>query len=248
MMKAICKLVLVISCPIIFTEGCASPVVHKSPQELLSLSVAGLSGIDRYRFSGETGIETEDRVEVKPTAFQGTVENHNQVQVKSNEAGALTGIIRNPLELLKQVQSSAKKTELLSGESGERTAVLAITSDDKSAAKMWRNNLKEQFMQIANKMPAYSKGNSINANSQFTRDTLAHEWKAELIRSGAEFNQMLSTLQVNSSYRLVVDRKRLVPLKLEENSVLHYRTSDGEHHTESRKTEMTFQMLGKSNA
>ena len=59
---------------------------------------------------------------------------------------------------------------------------------------------------------------------------------------------MLSTLQVNSSYRLIIDRKRLVPLKLEENSVLHYRTSDGEHHTESRKTQMTIQMLGKSNA
>ena len=147
------------SCSIIFTAGCASPVDHKSPQELLSLSVAGLSGIDRYRFSGETGIETEDRVEVKPTAFQGTVENHNQVQVKSNEVGALTGIIRNPLELLKQVQASAKKTELLNGESGERTAVLAITSDEKSAAKMWRNNLKEQFMQIANENACFGKGN-----------------------------------------------------------------------------------------
>ena len=84
---------------------------------------------------------------------------------------------------------------------------------------MWRNNLKEQFKQIAKKMPASAKGNLIKAKSQSARDTFTHEWKEELIRSGAEFNQMLSTLHVNSSYRLVVDRKRLVPLKLEENSV-----------------------------
>lgn len=245
MMKANFKLILIISCSIMLAAGCASPVDHKSPKELLSLSVAGLSGIDRYTFSGQTGIETEDRVEVKSTAFQGTVENHNQVQVKSNEVGALTGIIRNPLELLTQVQASAKKTELLKGESGEWTAVLAITSDEKTAAEMWRNNLKEQFKQIAKKMPASAKGNLIKAKSQSARDTFTHEWKEELIRSGAEFNQMLSTLHVNSSYRLVVDRKRLVPLKLEENSVLHYRTSDGEYHTESRKTQMTIQMLGK---
>ena len=64
------KLFLAIGCSIILTTGCASPVDHKSPQELLSLSVAGLSGIDRYRFSGQTGIAAEDRAEVKLTDFQ----------------------------------------------------------------------------------------------------------------------------------------------------------------------------------
>ena len=155
--------------------------------------------------------------------------------MKSNENGDVTGIIQDPLEFLKQVQASAKKTELMTEKSGKWTAVLAITSDEKAAAEIWRNNLKEQFKQIAKKVPASAQ------------DTLVREWKEELVRSGEEFNQMLSTLHVNSSYRLIVDRKRLVPVKLEENSVLHYQTLDGEHHTESRKTKMNFQMLGKSN-
>lgn len=239
------KLFFVMNCLVVFAAGCASPVDHKSPEELLSLSVAGLSGIDRYTFNGQTGIAAGESVDVKSTAFQGMVQNHNQIQVKSKETEALTGI-GNPLELLKQVQATAKQTELVSDQSGKWTSVLAITSDEKAAAKVWKKNLKDQFEQISKKMPAASaKGKAMTVKSRLIQHDLAQEWQEELKRSGAEFNHMLSTLQVKSSYTLVVDRKHLVPLKLAETSVLHYKTSDGEQHTETRKTNMAFQLIRK---
>ncbi|MFC5652143.1 hypothetical protein ACFPYJ_24105 [Paenibacillus solisilvae] len=237
---------LVMSCFIIFMAGCASPVDHKSPEELLSLSVAGLSGIDRYNFHGQTGISIGDRVEVKSASFQGIVENHNQIQVKSNEAGALNGI-GDPLKLLKQIQATARKTELVKNESGEWTAVLAVTADDKAATEAWIHNLKGQFELIEKQVPAAAKAKSIGPDptSGTKQIKLMKAWKEELQRSKAEFEQMLSTLHAKSVYKLIVDRKHLVPLKLEENSVLHYNTSDGEQHLESRMTKMSFQVGDK---
>ena len=66
--------------------------------------------------------------------------------------------------------------------------------------------------------------------------------------SRADLDDMLSTLQVNSRSRLVVDRNRFVPLKLEEKTVLQLQNFMMENTYRVQKDTNDLSMLGKRNA
>ncbi|WP_125654089.1 hypothetical protein [Paenibacillus baekrokdamisoli] len=238
-------LILIFWGVIVLETGCASPVNHKSPEELLSLTVAGLSGIDHYSFSGKTDITLGDRVKLNSASFHGTVREHGQVKVKSNEQSN-SAAIGSPLKLLKQVQETAHKTELLKDQSGQWTSVLSITSNEKSSTRIWANNLRSEFAEIAKRVPTASKGHAMKARSLQSQAALEQEWKTELLHSQAEFDRMVSTLHVQTTYKLTLDRRHLTPLRLKELSILHYKTADGEQQKETKTTDMTFLLTGKS--
>ncbi|MBW7457551.1 hypothetical protein K0U00_26255, partial [Paenibacillus sepulcri] len=75
-----------------------------------------------------------------------------------------------------------------------------------------------------------------------TEASFQKEWQAEITRSGRLLEDMLSTLQVSSTYKLIVDKKRLLPLRLQEHTILRYKTQ-GEQRQESRISDITFQVL-----
>ncbi|RAP78096.1 hypothetical protein [Paenibacillus montanisoli] len=230
-------------CVLLMAAGCGSAADNKSPEELLALSVSGLSGVDRYAFSGNTGIGLTEISPIKAMSFQGTVENHSNVQVKANKPNTLASAI-HPLEILRQVEASAQKTELLPAESGNRTAVLRITADAKKAKDIWTTRLRNEFSALEKKVPSalVSKSQSKPGGGNGSESALEKEWMEELARSKVQLEKMLSTLQVQSQYRLIIDRKKLLPLKLEEKTKLKYR-ADGQTRTETRLTKLAFMNL-----
>ncbi|MBP3961145.1 hypothetical protein [Paenibacillus lignilyticus] len=224
--------------------GCNSAVDNKSPGELLSLSVSGLSGVDRYAFTGDTGIGLTGLSPIKAMTFQGTVENHNNVKVKANNPDSLGGSI-HPLDYLRQVENNAQTTELVPSESGNRTAVLRITSNEAKAKATWVQTLRDEFSVLEKKVPAASASKNTMQRKQASgaEGSLEREWNEELSRSKAQLEAMLSTLRVQSSCRMVIDRKKLLPLQLEEKTTLQYK-AEGQDRKESRVTKIVFTRLG----
>ncbi|SDW58818.1 hypothetical protein [Paenibacillus sp. CF384] len=232
-------------CVIMLTViGCNSAVDNKSPGELLSLSVSGLSGVDQYAFRGDTGIGLTGVSPIKAMSFQGTVENHNNVLVKATNPNSLGGSI-HPLEYLREVENSAQSTELVPSESGNRTAVLRITSNEAKAKATWVQTLRDEFSVLEKKVPAASssKNKMQSKRASGSVGSLEREWNEELSRSKAQLEAMLSTLRVQSSCRMIIDRKKLLPIQLEEKTTLQYK-AEGQDRKELRVTKIVFTRLG----
>ncbi|REE88659.1 hypothetical protein A8990_108155 [Paenibacillus taihuensis] len=240
--------IVTFGCILLILPGCGNAADNRSPKELLSLSVSGLSGVDRYAFSGKTGIGFGDsKLVSKATSFEGTVENHNQVQVRASENDMFNTNV-HPLDLLTEVQKSAQSTELVESESGNRTAVLHIKANDKLAVESWRNKLRTQFSALEQKVPAAlsAKMKSKQVKAAGKETALDKAWHEELTKSKRQLEDMLSTLQVQSDYRLIIDRKKLLPLQLEEQTILRYK-AEGTPQQESRRTTVKFMRLGGGN-
>ncbi|QYR23671.1 hypothetical protein KZ483_12700 [Paenibacillus sp. sptzw28] len=225
----------------IILSGCTSPTHGKTADELLSLSVSGLSGVDRYAFSGITGIVSADAGNLTPVSFQGIVEDHNQIRVQSDGNIASTGIIE-PLDLLNHVQASAKNTEIVNSESGARTAMLMIETDDTANEKYWRENIRNEFHSLQRKAAEPSVAAIKDGHHSASLNAFRKEWAAELEQSGRQLDQMLSTLRVHTTYKLLIDKTRMLPLRLQEHSVLHYKTGAGQM-KETRNSDISFRTL-----
>ncbi|SEM75478.1 hypothetical protein [Paenibacillus sp. OV219] len=240
--------IVTFGCVLLMLSGCGKAADNKSPQELLSLSVSGLSGVDRYAFTGKTGIGFgSSAAESKATSFEGTVENHNQVQLKASENDTLSSNVR-PLELLTEVQKTAQTTELVESESGTRTAVLHIKANEKLVSENWRSKLRSEFSVLEQKVPAAISATmkSKQAVAASKKTELEKAWQEELTKSKSQLEVMLSTLRVQSNYRLIIDRNKLLPLQLEEQTVLRYK-AEGAQQQESRKTLVKFMRQGGGN-
>ncbi|MFC4809982.1 hypothetical protein [Paenibacillus sp. GCM10023250] len=221
-------------------SGCAHDA-NRPPKELLSLSVSGLSGVDRYAFSGDTAIgagsETADRF----AAFSGTVLNHDQVSVRAEGGTEAMPVGIHPLRLLNDVERTAASAAIVPEASNGKRTVLRITADPAKAANVWANRLRGEFAMLAKKVPASSAADAPGAGTRrLTKPSALQEaWTRELDRSRKQFEGMLSTLSVRSSSTLVIDRKKLLPLSLEERTEFRF-TADGKPARESRTTRITF--------
>lgn len=230
-----------ICCVCLLLSGCAYGN-NRSPKELLSLSVSGLSGVDRYAFSGDAGIGSGSQTVSNPVAFHGTVENHNLVKVQGSSLNALSSTV-NPLELLNSIKATAVNTELVPEESNEEQTVLHITTDPKKAAALWANRLRGEFGLLEKKVPANltAKQQGGQMHNAAGPSALQEEWNGEIARSKRELEAMLSTMQVQSSCKLVIDRKKLLPRSLEERTIFRYQ-ADGKPAEENRMTRLNFKL------
>jgi hypothetical protein len=220
----------------ILLAGCAPRAENRTPHQLLSLSVAGLSGVDNYTFQGTTSVTVNGVKEQKPLSFRGTVEAHNRIHIQTN-ANAAPIADGHPLELLRQVESTARMTELLDGRSGGRTAVLRIQADEPRARKLWEDRLRGEFARMDKQMRPAQTGRLPKTAAE--RAAFEREWTNELNRSRQQLERILKTLRVNSVYTLAVDRSRLLPVRLQEHTVLSYETNGIRQH-EERTTDMEF--------
>lgn len=225
--------------------GC-SQTDGRSPEELLSLSVSGLSGVDRYAFSGTTVIASGNAASGRSVAFQGTVTGHDQVALQGSE-GKDAGSAVKPLEYLSRIEDTAVRTELLEAESDEEKVMLRITADPDKSASVWADNLRADFAMLEKQVPGSASGATAASNGERAGDPkkqeeLRREWAAELKRSKQALDAMLATAKVTSTYKLAIDRQSLLPRSLEENTLFRY-TVDGQNAEEKRITKLT---IGKT--
>ncbi|UVI27862.1 hypothetical protein [Paenibacillus spongiae] len=220
-------------------SGCQSTVRDKSPQEMLSLTVAGLAAVDRYTFTGTTSIYGADMGAAQPITFQGSVEDHKRIQVKSNKDNEDIQITRQPFNLLKHIEATAATTELVAANSGERTAVLRIVPDKAASRRTWIKKQNEAFERLVKDDElADGAGRKLSLKAG-NRMSYEQERADEISRSRKQLAEMLNTLNVDTTYQLIIDRKRLLPLKLHEHTVLQYK-ADGKNQREERKSELIF--------
>lgn len=208
--------------------GCGD-INKRTPEEWLSLSYSALAATDQYQFSGSMSIKTGDGLEFKPEIFEGKVVDHQQLTVQANNDDSLQW---NPVEVLESLNRSHADVRLKNDTNDPQTIILQITEDEAVSKGRWEQRLREQLRQIANKAPLETSGYKA-------------EWSKELARSQKQLDEMLATMSVVTDYELVIDKNKLLPLKMEENTSFKYNYK-GQPVSEARYTTVRFQSFDGS--
>ncbi|MFX3633366.1 MAG: hypothetical protein ACE3L7_30895 [Candidatus Pristimantibacillus sp.] len=206
--------------------GCTSFMQDHTPDEWLSLSVAGLASTDRYAFSGQTTVSTAEGWTFTPLNFNGKVVDHEQLAAKADDGSTLEW---SPVELLQQIKKNDKQVSfspISSGSTDTNSVILQINMNDATSSEIWKTRLTEEMNQLAD-------------NAPLSEGSLKQEWMKEWNQSRQELSDMLKKLKVTTQYELVIDRKTLVPRKLNEQSVFVY-TKGNQQREEKRITNMSF--------
>ncbi|SFE13764.1 hypothetical protein SAMN04487969_101255 [Paenibacillus algorifonticola] len=205
-------------------SGCMDVADKRTPEQWLSLSAAGLAATDTYSFSGSTSIIGADGWSYTPRRFSGEVVNHEQVKSYAATA-ADQSESRTPAELLKELQQSTNKVSIQTAATAEGHIVLQAAVDKMAAKRRWEQRLTAEMAALASQAPA-------------AEGELRQEWLRTYETSHQELQQMLSTLEVDGQYKLTIDRSRLVPLQLEEQTIFAYQ-KQGKRIMEKRTTNIS---------
>lgn len=203
--------------------GCTNLMTNHTPDEWLSLSVAGLASTDQYAFSGQTTVSTAEGWTFVPLKFNGKVVDHEQLAAKTDDGHTLEW---SPVELLRQIKKDDKRVSFSPTSNGSDSVILQINMNDTTASEMWKTRLTEEVNHLADNAPLMD-------------GSYKQAWIKELDQSRRELSDMLKKLKVTTQYELVIDRKTLVPRKLNEQSVFTY-TKGNQHREEKRITNVTF--------
>lgn len=222
-MQAIGVLSLVIA-SMVSLCGCGRVGNQRSPEEWLSLSYSGLAATDQYAFTGSISLKTADGLEFKPEIFEGKVVDHQQLTVQTNSEDPLHW---NPVQVLDALNTANEEVRLVNDTYDPETVTLHITEDSNVSKDRWEQRLHQQLDQLGANAP--------------TKDNPYHlEWSEELTRSRKQLDVLLTSLQAVTEYELVIDRDRLLPLKMEEKTVFSY-MHQGKPISEARHTIVRFQ-------
>jgi len=207
----------------LLAAGCDSLTDNQSPKELLSMSVSGLAGIDSYSFIETSGVTSAAGIKSAAVTYRGEVQEHNRMLLQSEDNRHTRSVIP-PLELLTAIEAGASHVELLPSKSGLRTAVLRVDLDSAAAVKQWEAQLNASITRLdsLNSPLSQTGGSKTLSSNQNKSSEFDREWAEEIARSKSTLNDLLRNLHVESFYLLTIDRKRLLPLKLQEHTVLHY--------------------------
>ncbi|MCR2804890.1 hypothetical protein [Paenibacillus soyae] len=218
----------VITC-LILIAGCAEASPKYSPEEWLSLSYAGLAAMDQYSFAGSMRLGMDEGVLLKPRMFEGKVVNHHQLTIQSNQQDPLYW---NPVQVLEALNESHETVELLPpqepGAYSAEVVTIRVKEKEEESKKRWGSALSEELEHVAND-PALA-GSERNAVKR----------KELLERADAELRDMLSTLQVETEYDIVIDKRQMLPLKMEERTTFTYER-DKRTRKENRHTTVRFE-------
>ncbi|OBZ16768.1 MULTISPECIES: hypothetical protein [Bacillales] len=202
--------------------GCGSAGDKRTPKEWLSLSYSGLAATDQYDFTGSMSMKTADGLEFKPEVFEGKVVDHQQLTLQTNTADPLHW---NPVQVLEALNNANDEVRLLNESNNPDTVTLLITENASVSKERWEQRLRQQLDQLD--VPAADR-------------PYHEEWSKELARSRKQLEQMLASMQAVTKYELVIDRDRLLPLKMEEKTSFSY-TYNQKPAAEERHTTVRFQ-------
>ncbi|MDQ0059547.1 hypothetical protein [Paenibacillus harenae] len=206
--------------------------VQREPKRWLSLSYSGLAAMDQYTFTGSMNMSLNGGTSFSPRTFEGKVIDHKQLTLQTNSGDQLH---INPVLVLESLAQSDKNNIVISESSDPDTITLQIAEDDEASKKRWEQRLRQQLEALMVNEPPVSA-------------PYKKEWDQEAERSRKQLEAMLSSMRTKSSYELVIDRNRLLPLRLDEQTVFQYEYG-GKTASEARHTAIRFQAFeGSSSA
>jgi DNA-binding LytR/AlgR family response regulator len=231
-MRAFAALLLTLTMSVA-AAGCAADADHRSPEEWLSMAYSGLAAMDQYHFTGAISMGMNEELMFKPQMFEGKVTRHKQLTIQSDEQDPVSW---NPVDVLGKLNdANAGVTIIHEGvtetESGAiKTLTIRVEEKSDVTTARWDSLLRQQFDDIAGVSGADTL---ITLNVSEKRDTI-------LAQSKKELEEMLSRLHATSRYDIVIDKQRLLPIKMEELTSFEYECG-GTPIKESRHTSVRFE-------
>lgn len=229
------KPALVLFTTILLCTGCSwGP--NRSPEEVLALAISGLHGTDNLAFTGMSYTVQHTGIVQGKQTFQGRIEGHKLAKLESGRNTATLAALAqdqaqsayyNPLEVMERLQQSKQAVRKSSTQAGRGATMLQIDADPAKAAALVAEQLQSELEQAA---------------SQLQSDVGEQEqpaWRSQLDQYREELSGMLSSLQVATTYDLVVDPIRSLPTQLTETRILQY-NYQGKERNEKQVITITF--------
>jgi hypothetical protein len=213
----------ILICASVALGGCGGMNVQREPEQWLSLSYSGLAAMDQYAFTGSMDMSLNGGMPVSPQTFQGKVTDHKQLTLQTNSGDQLH---INPAHVLESLAQSDNIKIVVSDSSDPDTITLLIAEDASSAKEKWGQRLREQLEALMVNEPPDSA-------------PYKKEWEQEAERSRKQLEAMLSSMSTKTSYELVIDENRLLPLRLDEQTEFQYEYG-GKMASEARHTTIRF--------
>lgn len=218
--------------------GCAGPEADRSPSELLSVASAGLEGVDRYTFRSRTAV------------LSGGVELHELESYEGEIAGhavrAVRGLSGGLMQAADAVTPASRLAELAgknagiayAGEAAEGCVALRVRLSGEEAARDAKARLRRQFERAAERAKSELAGGRLWGGEAASADEFrrALEWETKRFRR--ELDRMLEGLEAETTVLVTIDRRVMLPLEIEEKTVLRYE-SGGRSRTEEQVTRTT---------
>lgn len=207
--------------------GCASREVGREPAEMLSVASAGLEGVDRYTFRSRTVVRY-DGIELQELeSYEGEIAGHavRMIRGLSGDSAWAADSAETPASRLAEL--AKREAEIgFAGEAPAGCVALRVKLSGEAAAQDIKSRLMRQFERAAEK-----------AASGPAADGLRRAVADETARFKQELSRMLGGLRAETSVLVTIDRKTMLPLALEETTVLRYEAG-GRMRTEERVTRM----------
>ncbi len=213
-------------------------------EETLAMATAGLSGIDRYGFTVRTELLLDDQHKYETEAYEGEIIGHNQVKVwpqggvkQLDAVASELAQARNPASWLSRVERLDKTVEYVPEGSDGKTIRLRVRLAPEAAAQEIAAAMRDAFEQVA----ADALGADGAEDKRQAADSKAQlAIEQELTQSRLKLEQLLNGLEAESEWLIDVERSRLLPLRVEEHTVMQYGAGQAPR-TENRATIVTFQ-------
>lgn len=205
-----------------------SGFMNRTPEKWLSLSYVGLTSIDQYAYTGSLQITTANGIEFIPQTFEGKVVDHQQLNVQTDGDDPL---LLNPIKVLEHL-SKSNSVKVTEKEQTSNTVTLLVEESGAEAKEQWSELLRQKLRELANKSPL--------VDGEYKQ-----QYDRELAASSEQLEAMLQTLSTQTNYELVIDRNRMLPLKLEEHTTFSYEYK-GQPKSENRLSNVRFQSFDGS--
>jgi hypothetical protein len=213
-------------------------------EETLALATAGLSGIDRYGFTVRTELLLDNQHKYETEAYEGEIIGHNQLKVwpqggvkQMDAVSSEDAQVRNPAGWLARVEKLDKTVEYVP-EGADGTKIrLRIRLAPEAARQEIAAAMRDAFEQVAADAMGTAGG---EGTIQAADSKLQEAIEQEITQSRAKLEQLLAALEAESELLIDVERSRLLPLRMEERTVMQYVVGQAPR-TENRATFVTFE-------
>jgi len=220
--------------------GCAGPETGRRPDEVLSIASAGLEGVDRYTFRTRTSVRF-DGIELEEESYEGEIAGHAVRMIRSLSDGSAKAADPAATPASRLAELAKREAEVEFAEKAPAGCVaLRIKLSGEAAAEDVRERLMRQFELAAKKAESGLADGSLQAADAAAAEAYRRAVADETARFKESLTRMLKDLQAETGVLVTIDRKTMLPLQLEETTVLRYEAG-GRVRTEERVTRM---MLG----